>query len=772
MLPVTPPLPKPQPQIQMSPLRRKRPREAAPPEAPPAPATDADAGARATRKPTSAVTRRATRQTSAAVPQTPPWAADPMPRRRRRGEHHAHDEDEADEAAPVTKPPASLRGRGGRQARPRPRPVVAPPPEPSSSTHTGLTGTSGSTKSVRASGRGRGRGRPREDGRSARAASAAGAAPGPRPVLGATNQADPTLRPKPVMGSWALRHQRQHDAGDGDQPAAHHALVVNDTKHLVAPMQTHVDVDPAPLRRRGSAVGPSMTRASQPPPTTKTKTAQGHQPPISTIKTVPIMAQSQPRPLRMSDHVAANTSKPFIPATTGSDQPPPPPPRVTKRQATKHAAELQRKSSIIERNVEKVVFGNTCFSTWYHSPYGTEALGEISGNSVKAAGASAGAGASGTGVHHGGGKDDAISNPANRKAKEDKLDRLYVCPCCFKYSKELVPWWQHVHLCERRGYVPGEKIYTHPKGRQTHAGATNSIVAKGPGRKKRNLDGTLHVAEQEAENQGEWSVWQVDGEDEGLFCQNLSLFAKLFLDNKSVFFDVGGFHYFLLVHTTPGTPSEDGRESPPSKRQIVGFFSKEKLSWDNNNLACILVFPPWQRKGLGALLMGVSYEISRREGMLGGPEKPISDLGKKGYKRFWAGEIASWLLELDTGGDEEVVVDVDECSRATWIVPEDCLMVLREMGVVEEAEAGPPPKKKRCPDVSVPEEEEEEEDGEEPASSGKQEEVRDVPRVRISKDAVWTWVQANKISLEKACDPDGFVDGYAIKKAGVEEEDL
>ena len=73
------------------------------------------------------------------------------------------------------------------------------------------------------------------------------------------------------------------------------------------------------------------------------------------------------------------------------------------------------------------------------------------------------------------------------------------------------------------------------------------------------------------------------------------------------------------------------------------------MSWDNNNLACILVFPPWQRKGLGSLLMGVSYEISRRERVLGGPEKPISDLGRKGYKRFWAGEIARWLLELDLG---------------------------------------------------------------------------------------------------------------------------
>ena len=62
-------------------------------------------------------------------------------------------------------------------------------------------------------------------------------------------------------------------------------------------------------------------------------------------------------------------------------------------------------------------------------------------------------------------------------------------------------------------------------------------------------------------------------------------------------------------------------EPQTAERQVVGFFSKEKMSWDNNNVACILVFPPWQKRGLGQLLMGVSYELSRREGRLGGPEK-------------------------------------------------------------------------------------------------------------------------------------------------------
>ena len=249
---------------------------------------------------------------------------------------------------------------------------------------------------------------------------------------------------------------------------------------------------------------------------------------------------------------------------------------------------------------------------------------------------------------------------------------------------------------------------------------------------------------------GVWSVWEVDGGvdtvsfpkvlgrfwgDLGgemlmgiqIFCQNLSLFAKLFLDNKSVFFDVSGFNYFLLVHTSPRS----------GEQQIVGFFSKEKMSWDNNNLACILIFPPWQRKGLGSILMGVSYEISRREEILGGPEKPISDLGKKGYKRFWGAEIARWLLEVKETDKKKGrgLVSVERISKETWIHGEDCLMVLRDMGVVEKAGKG----------------------------------KGTVERVRIDKALVREWVEKEGLGLQRVVDTNGFTEGYGYKKAAEEE---
>lgn len=194
----------------------------------------------------------------------------------------------------------------------------------------------------------------------------------------------------------------------------------------------------------------------------------------------------------------------------------------------------------------------------------------------------------------------------------------------------------------------------------------------------------------------------------------------------------------------------------------MGFFSKEKMSWDNNNLACILVFPPWQRKGLGALLMGVSYEISRRERILGGPEKPISDLGRKGYRRYWAGEIARWLLDVNGigysfEGQEEVLVDAHDCSEATWIAPDDCVTTLREMGVVQDAGMGPGKKPEVLFDQDVEMADAETQD------AGDEAPTPQLPRVKVDKEAVRQWIAANGISLERACDPLGFVEGYAIK---------
>lgn len=196
-----------------------------------------------------------------------------------------------------------------------------------------------------------------------------------------------------------------------------------------------------------------------------------------------------------------------------------------------------------------------------------------------------------------------------------------------------------------------------------------------------------------------------------LFTQNLSLFAKLFLETKSVFFDVTSFLYYLLVYDDP----DPNPSLPANGPQVVGFFSKEKLSWDNNNLACILVFPPWQRKGFGQVLMGVSYVLSKREHRLGGPEKPVSELGRRSYERFWAATLARALLALP---QKETITVKDLCDM-TYIVQEDIIPTLRSMGVLESKKRG-----------------------------GANE--------SINKAKVRAWLETNKVSLDPPVDLEAF----------------
>lgn len=173
------------------------------------------------------------------------------------------------------------------------------------------------------------------------------------------------------------------------------------------------------------------------------------------------------------------------------------------------------------------------------------------------------------------------------------------------------------------------------------------------------------------------------------------------------------------------------------------------MSWDNNNLACILIFPPWQRKGFGSLLIGISYAIARREKILGSPERPISELGMKGYRSFWGKEIARFLLNWNEKANP--CLSIETISRETWISFEDCISIIREMNIVDYGF--------KAKHMLT--------EGQTDQSKITRDCEKDPPQkigIVLDKQRVRDWVTREGLQLKRVVCESGFRPGYALKR--------
>ncbi|XP_061567333.1 histone acetyltransferase KAT8 [Cololabis saira] len=205
-----------------------------------------------------------------------------------------------------------------------------------------------------------------------------------------------------------------------------------------------------------------------------------------------------------------------------------------------------------------------------------------------------------------------------------KQPKLWICEYCLKYMKYEKSFRYHLSHCQWR-QPSGKEIY-----------------------RRSNI-----------------SVFEVDGRDHKIYCQNLCLLAKLFLDHKTLYFDVEPFIFYILT------------EVNKQGAHIVGYFSKEKESPDGNNVACILTLPPYQRRGYGKFLIAFSYELSKLENTVGSPEKPLSDLGKLSYRSYW-----SWVL-LEILRDFRGTLSIKDLSQMTSITQSDIISTLQSLNMVK-----------------------------------------------------------------------------------------
>jgi len=151
------------------------------------------------------------------------------------------------------------------------------------------------------------------------------------------------------------------------------------------------------------------------------------------------------------------------------------------------------------------------------------------------------------------------------------------------------------------------------------------------------------------------SFFEIDGKRQLHWCRNLSLLSKCFLDHKTLYYDVTPFMYYVMTQ----------RDSTGC--HIIGYFSKEKESAESYNVACILTLPQHQRHGYGKLIIEFSYELSKKEGKLGSPEKPLSDLGLLSYRAYWAETI----VELLYNSTDEL--SIDDIAQKTSITHADVM---------------------------------------------------------------------------------------------------
>ncbi|KAI3643768.1 hypothetical protein MP228_009932 [Amoeboaphelidium protococcarum] len=200
----------------------------------------------------------------------------------------------------------------------------------------------------------------------------------------------------------------------------------------------------------------------------------------------------------------------------------------------------------------------------------------------------------------------------------NKHEKLFVCSQCLYYTSSEYVYGRHTRKC-KLNHPPGDEVY-------------------------RDSENDLHI-------------FEVDGRRHRIYCQNLCLLAKLWLETKTLYYDVEPFLFYVLC--------KYNRDQVGFHYDFVGYFSKEKRPSTLYNLSCIMTMPQFQGCGYGYFLIDFSYLLSRTECQLyaeshqdapydaqnwwrngGTPEKPLSSFGLLAYRSYWRWAICAQLDSL------------------------------------------------------------------------------------------------------------------------------
>ncbi|CAF1355379.1 unnamed protein product, partial [Adineta ricciae] len=216
-----------------------------------------------------------------------------------------------------------------------------------------------------------------------------------------------------------------------------------------------------------------------------------------------------------------------------------------------------------------------------------------------------------------------------------RVPRLYICEFCLKYMK-----------CEQ--------VYDRHRKKCT----------------------MFHPPANEIYHKDDLSVFEVDGNTSRIYCQNLCLLAKLFLDHKTLYYDVEPFLFYVLTR------------NDANGCHFIGYFSKEKHCPQKYNLSCITVLPICQRRGYGRFLIELSYLISQKEGQVGTPERPLSTLGAQTYEAYWKIKIVEQLLVYYNENSPKCLLKT--IMSRTGMAIDDIVDTLQNLGILTMKSNGKP----------------------------------------------------------------------------------
>lgn len=209
------------------------------------------------------------------------------------------------------------------------------------------------------------------------------------------------------------------------------------------------------------------------------------------------------------------------------------------------------------------------------------------------------------------------------------IDTLYFCEYCLSFFVEEEEQERHMMICTLVS-PPGDMIYLDDENR---------------------------------------AIWEVDSVKNPIYIENLGYLAKMFLDHKLLEYMLNVFMFYVLT------------EVDETGHHFVGYFSKNR-EWNNNyNLSCILVLPFFQKKGYGKFLINFSYELASIEGLIGTPERPLSDFGRQAYLSFWLQRLIDYIRTLKE--DQLNNLTISQLSKATFVLETDIIFALDKVKILK-----------------------------------------------------------------------------------------